>query len=279
MQPRRAYEVPLDTETALQLATRHHPSAFLAGGTSKRLRRPPPDLLVIDVSKLGLDAIHVGPQTLRVGATATLNRVLEQVVLRQVGNGILAEALEASGAPVWRNHATLGGRLMDANVDDALGAALTVLDARAVWQSASGAPPEARALEFVAGAPAGLLHAVEIVGREAWRFALESLRRATYDAPCVSVAVGMRAEAGRVAEVRVASSGVGLRLRRAERTEAALTGSAWPQESFKAAQEALVGEIRPHNDARATAVFRTQAARVLLGRALRRVATSDGEET
>ncbi len=274
----RAYEVPSDTRSALDLVSRRQPSAFLAGGTSRRLRRPDPELCLIDLCRLGLDGIDVGPQTFRIGATAPLERILEHFTLRTLANGVLAQALQSSGPPVWRRHATLGGRLLDPDSDDALGATLGVLGARAVWQAAADGPLDALELEALVEPREGLLHALEFDALDGWRFALESLRVVRSDSPCVSVAVGLRAQGGRVRDIRIAAGGAGLRLRRCATTEASLRSVAWPQESFAPAQNALLDEIQPPDDTRGSAAFRTHAAGVLLARALRSVATDHREE-
>ena len=278
MHPTRAYEMPEDPDAALALAAHHPPSAFLAGGTSERLRHPPFEWLLIDLSRLGLDTVDVGPSNFRLGATATLNRVLEHFAVRQLAEGILHEALEASGHAAWRNHATLGGRLMDWAVDDALTAVLVVLGARGVLQSLAGAAPETRALESLTDTQGGLLLRVEIETSAACRFALETLRLTTYDPPVVSVAAAIRVARGKVSEARIAAAGVGARLRRAQRTESALVGSVWPLESFESAQEALCADIQPQDDVRATARFRAHVAATLLGRALCRLAEPRSED-
>lgn len=266
----RAYRVPKDPGVALDLAARIAPSAFLAGGTSNAVRRAPADQTWIDLSAAGLDAVRVRGDGIELGAMATLNALLAPEV-GALADGVLRQAVEASGPEAWRNHATLGGRLLDPDVDDALAAALLVQDATAFWQTPDGATARFALGERPRTQPALLLR-VELPARPRWRFALESLRLTRFDTPVAAVAVGIESQDGRVTGARVAASGLGIRQQRAAGAESALDGAAWPSGDYDCALEAFAGDIEPRDDIRASAAFRGHVAAVLLGRALADIA-------
>ncbi|MQA87037.1 MAG: xanthine dehydrogenase family protein subunit M [Streptosporangiales bacterium] len=102
-----------DTAEALTAAAR--PGArLIAGGTELvnllKERIEQPDLLV-DISRLPLTDITVGPDGLHLGALARMSDVAAHPEVRS-GYPAIAQALELSASPQLRNMATMGGNLM-----------------------------------------------------------------------------------------------------------------------------------------------------------------------
>ena len=276
MHTRQAYLVPADADEALRFAAEHSPSLFLAGGTSRTLRFAAPRTTLIDLGALSLAAIRADDAHVAIGAMAPLARLLDSPRVRSLADGILATAVRSTGHPAWRNHATLGGRLMDRDADDALTAALVVQRCRARWQAAPGAAVKDVRLDELDEDRPGLLLEVQITPERGWRFALRALGLTAYDAPLAAVAAAIEIRDGRVHASRCAAAGLGIPCRRASHAQSALDGMTWPPTRFAAVQTAFRRDIRPIDDTRATAAFRVHVASVLLGRVLHDLATVAG---
>jgi xanthine dehydrogenase YagS FAD-binding subunit len=99
---------------ALDAAAAAQDSAFIAGGTDLMqlwkvgIMRPD---LVIDISRLPLDAVEVRADGITIGALARMSDVAEHPLIRARAPAI-AEALLASASPQIRNVATVGGNLL-----------------------------------------------------------------------------------------------------------------------------------------------------------------------
>lgn len=109
MQP-FAYRRPADLAEALALGATAD-AAFIAGGTDL-LQLWKADVaapgLVVDISRLDLDAVATGDDGITVGALARLADVADHPAMPRV----VAEALNASASGQLRNAATIGGNLM-----------------------------------------------------------------------------------------------------------------------------------------------------------------------
>ena len=126
------YQKPGDLPAALALLARSHPrSVALAGGTwlVPRLGKEVEAEAVVDLSDLGLDGIDRDPDTLRIGAMASLAAVSEDRTCRTLADGILARSAERDASINVRNQATVGGTVVVAPLDSELILALLALDA------------------------------------------------------------------------------------------------------------------------------------------------------
>ncbi len=121
-----AYHRPTTLEEALTLLTQPH-TLPLGGGT---LVNTPAfkaqDFAVVDLQSLGLDAIRATGNPLEIGATVSLQRLLDE-------SGLPAGLLQAIRleAPLnLRNQATVAGTIVAADGRSTFAAALLALDAR-----------------------------------------------------------------------------------------------------------------------------------------------------
>jgi xanthine dehydrogenase YagS FAD-binding subunit len=109
MQP-FAYRRATDLDEALRLGAGEH-AAFIAGGTdllqlwNAEIAAP---ALVVDISRLDLDAVTTDEGGITIGALARLADVAGHPAMPRV----VVEALEASASGQLRNAATVGGNLM-----------------------------------------------------------------------------------------------------------------------------------------------------------------------
>src|SRR6267154_3795265 len=113
MQP-FAYRRATDEREAIAIAAAQPGAAFVAGGTDfmqlwkAGISAPG---LVIDISRLPLDAVTVRPDRIAIGALARMSEVADHPAIRHDYRTI-AEALLASASPQVRNVATIGGNLL-----------------------------------------------------------------------------------------------------------------------------------------------------------------------
>ncbi len=270
-----AHTLPKSIDDALEIVQRDPgTSAYLAGGTALAERDDPRLETLVDLAPLGLDRIEtLGPE-LRVGAMVGLEIAKNCVPLQTLGNGILAHALDSTRTQIWRNQATLGGRIMEADPGDLVLPALMSLDASLCIMRAPRKPEERVPIHDVAMLePGDLLLAVTIPIASGWRHAAEWMRISALDRPVVACFVGLHVVDGRIDAARVASSGLGARPFRARSVESALCQRPASLESFESFQSALQSDMQPPGDLRASPPYRAQLGRVLLGRALRRAAS------
>lgn len=125
----REYHRPTTLEEALHLLQRTDIRTVpLAGGTELIGRGGAEIEAVVDLSALGLDFIERKGNTLRLGAMVRLQTIVER--LREVADGLLAEAARRMAGWNIRNMATLGGSLVGGGPHTPLSVSLAALGAR-----------------------------------------------------------------------------------------------------------------------------------------------------
>jgi putative selenate reductase FAD-binding subunit len=120
------YHRPQTLDADLALLAR--PNAFpLGGGTLLATRPPQADpISVVDLQSLGLDAIHKKGSNLEIGATVTLQALLEN----ERCPAALKPALKLESPLNVRNSATVAGALVSCDGRSPFATALLALDAR-----------------------------------------------------------------------------------------------------------------------------------------------------
>jgi CO/xanthine dehydrogenase FAD-binding subunit len=120
---------PAKMEEALDLLQRTDVRTLpLAGGTALVGRDDPDVEAVVDLAGLGLSFVERGGGVLRLGATVTLQTIVDD--LPDVGGGLLAECAHRMAGWHVRNAATLGGSLVGGGVHSPLSVALAALGAQ-----------------------------------------------------------------------------------------------------------------------------------------------------
>jgi carbon-monoxide dehydrogenase medium subunit len=135
------YHRPDSLEEALQLLTEHGDEAkVLAGGQSlipvMKLRLAAPAHLV-DIGRLGLDAIAESGDRLAIGALAR-HRDLERSDLLKARYPVMAAAAPLISDPIVRNLGTIGGSLCHADPAGDWGSVMLALRASVVLRSQRG---------------------------------------------------------------------------------------------------------------------------------------------
>jgi carbon-monoxide dehydrogenase medium subunit len=258
---------------------------LLAGGqsllASLAFRLSDPGTLV-DISRLReLRSIaQTGSATIRVGALTThaeLGR--HELIRRHVP--LLAEAVPLIAHPAIRNRGTLGGSLAFADPAAELPACCVALDGMIVARNAANAADERRipAAQFFTGLyatalkPYELIVAVEFpVAKPGERAAILELARRSGDYAVAGVAAKARLAGATLIEPRLVLFGVGDAPVVAERAMAAIGGQQVLPTTVAVAQAALDADLDPPADQHGGPHTKRHFARVLLARALARLA-------
>ncbi|MDX1482247.1 MAG: xanthine dehydrogenase small subunit [Woeseiaceae bacterium] len=218
---------------------------------------------------------------LDIGAAVTLTDAMPALVAHYPQ---LKELLLRYGSPPIRNAATLGGNIANGSpIGDsmpvllALGATLRLCKGGAVREVALDS--------FYTGYQASVLDAGEFLlsirlpkPRPETRFGCYKIsKRFDQDISAVCAAFHVTLDDGRIGTARVAFGGMAETPRRAEKTEAALTGRPFTRDGIAAAMSALDDDFDPISDQRASADYRRRVAANLLLRFLLD-ASGDAEE-
>jgi len=275
------YLIAGSVEEALRLmgglAEQGRSARFVAGGTDLAVQLAgnaaggQPHALV-DVSGipelLRLERAPGG--VLSIGAAVRLEILARSVDLP----ACLSQGARAIGSPQIRALGTLGGNLCNASPCGDTLAPVIALGGRLVL--ASVGRREVPAEEFFTGPKATVLRPGELLveilfagpamaGRSAFRGIGQREGQAISQ---VNVAVWLRAEGGRLAEVRAAAGSVAPTPVRLAAAEKLLRGRAWSQGLGREAGQAAAEEVRPIDDVRAPAAYRRLLTAALLREAL-----------
>ncbi len=195
------YHRPSTIEEAIKLLKRANIATFpLAGGTV--INRPSPEpIAVVDLQALGLNAITTNGKTLEIGATASLQSIIEEDNIPEA----LATAIHQETHFNLRQVASIAGTLIAADGRSTLATTMLALDAQATLQP-GGEQVSLGDLLLTRGErfPGRLVTQVSIPLNI--KAAFESIARSPADLPVICVAVAQW-PSGRT---RVAVGGWGL---------------------------------------------------------------------
>ena len=272
----REYLVPSSLSEAIGLLQRHGPDLLvMAGGTvamplvNEGISLPE---RVMSLKRAGLDGIAAADGSLRIGATTTLTRLLEQDAVP-----LLAEAARHTASWTVRNMGTVGGNLFTPPPGGDIAVALLALDARVRLAGPGGErviPLADLFTGFMTSALATdeLLAAIEVPMTPRETAFLKFGRKQANTPAVVTVAVALTREQGRVREARIALGAAGPYPIRATDAEAALAGSPLDPATIDRAAEAAARESQPFTDAIASAWYRRRMVGVFVRRALEQIA-------
>jgi xanthine dehydrogenase small subunit len=257
---------------------RQQPDAWLlAGGTDLGLRisveREVPAAVICTLDVPELNVVDASPAGLRIGAAVPYRRLLS-LCAAEPGFGPLADLLRRLGSRQIRSMGTLGGNLGTASpIGDAL-PPLLALDAIVTLAGPAGVR-ELPVDDFLLGYRRTALRDDGEVIRDIRLprplpnafFACDKLsRRHDQDIATVGLSVHLVCAEDRIIAVRVAHGGLGPKCARSPGAEAAFNEGAFAASDFDRAAQALMDEITPLDDVRATAHYRKRAAGNLLRR-------------
>ncbi len=252
----------------------------LAGGTNMivdlRARTVAPSALVSIGKVSGMCGIEIADGRVRMGGRTTVSDMLRSAELGAVAPS-LVESARLFGGQMVRNTATVAGNICSGSPAADLVPPLLVLDADVTLTSRSGSRTLALA-DFFHGYKQMERRPDELLTEVSWPVPLETaanlfykLARRKGDAiTVVGVAVAMAVEAGKCRGVRIALGSVAPIVKRAIAAEKMLEGVVLTPESIEAASRTVVEEVRPLDDVRASAGYRSHCVHVLTRRLLTR---------
>lgn len=177
-----AYHRPQSLDEALEFLS--HPNTFPLGGGTLLSHRQVESIEVVDLQALGLNRVGMQGNNLEIGATATLQQLLEDP---NCAAGLkLALKLEA---PLnIRNAATTAGSIVSCDGRSAFATVMLALDAKMEIRSASGAVRTLNIGDYLPLRPHGLITTITIPAQV--KLAFEYVARTSGDKPivCVSLA-------------------------------------------------------------------------------------------
>jgi CO/xanthine dehydrogenase FAD-binding subunit len=185
-----AYHRPRTIEEAITLLSRPSPRTVPLGGGTLLSHDKGEPVEVVDLQALGLDRITEQGKSLEIGATTTLQSLLEHGGTR----ASMHTALKLEAPLNLRNAATVAGAIVSCDGRSTFVTALLTLDARlsVLYPAPKGREPGAReetlALgDFLPLRPAGLITRIIIPAQA--RLAFEYVSRTPSDKPIVCAAV------------------------------------------------------------------------------------------
>jgi CO/xanthine dehydrogenase FAD-binding subunit len=250
---------------------------ILAGGQSLvpmlnfRLLRP---AILVDINRVpGLSFIEETADSIRVGAL-TRHFAIETSPLIARHLPVLSCAMTHVAHLAIRNRGTIGGSLSHADPAAELPMMALLLDAKLCVASASGARVVA-ARDFFLDTMTADLDGTELLTeielpklplQTGWGF--EEVARRHGDFALAAVAATLTVADGKIAQARIALTGVGPTALRAAEAESLLVGQALESGPTKRAIEAVREAIAPVTDLHASSDYRRHLAGVLTGRTL-----------
>ena len=267
----RSYHRPVAIEEALSLAAQ---GVVPLGGGTRLFTSAAEVPNVLDLAALRLSRVQVEDGDLVLGASTTLQDVIDAPVAYEATAGLLPAACRAqSPSRLVRALATLAGEAVHAAHDSEVVAALLALNAVFVVDRQDGRL-ESPALRFVKSssedlAGGALVTSVFVPGAPQGT-ALERLAVLPSAPSQVSAAVAVSFSGDRCSRARLVVTGLQGPPARILEAEGRVEGSAARESDVEAAADAVAAVAPFREDAHASAEYRRRVARVLMARALQR---------
>ncbi len=280
----RRFYAPVSEDELAAVLLRAPAARILAGGTDLALevtkQHRDLDTLIHVGGVRGLADVAESAAHLEIGAAAPYGDAMAAIAAAYPEFG---EVLRRLGSEQIRNVATMGGNIANASPIGDTPPLLLALGASVVLRK--GAARRELALDdfFLAYrktalAPGEFIARIRIPkSRAGLRFAAYKVsKRFDQDISAVCGAFAIETAGGTVRVARVAFGGMAATPKRAAGCEAALVGRPWSEATVAAAAAALERDFAPISDMRASARYRTAAARNLLWRFFRSEALPPG---
>ncbi|MGN6413073.1 FAD binding domain-containing protein [Flexivirga sp.] len=272
------YAAPASVDEALALLAEHGDDAkIIAGGQSLlpvlRLRLNAPEFL-IDLGRIeALRGVRDDGDHLVIGAMTTHAAVASEPLVAQHA-ALLGQAVRTVADAQVRNRGTFGGALAHADPAGDVGAPALALDAQFVIAGQGGGTRTVGASDFfvdlfeTAIGEDELLTEVRIPKHTGWGAHYEKFVRIAQQWSIVAVAATVRAEAGTIAEAKVALTNMGSTPIRATGVEQALQGQPATEDAIRSAVADVADGTNPPSDLNGDADYRKHLAQVLTRRAV-----------
>jgi xanthine dehydrogenase small subunit len=268
----RTWLSPRSADELAQAYLEHPDATIVAGATDvglwvTKLRKPLPTLISVS-EVVELKALEETAEGLRIGAGVRYVDAIEAIARLYPDLGVMMRRL---GSTQVRNSGTIGGNIANGSPIGDMPPALIAAGATLVLRRGDERrkmlledffldyqKQDRRPGEFVEAVIAPKLGA----GRIFKVFKLS--KRFDQDISAVCGAFSLAIEGGVVTDARIAFGGMAATPKRAKACEATLIGQPWSEATIDAAMAALDTDYKPMSDMRASAAYRSLAARNML---------------
>ncbi|MCJ7551710.1 MAG: FAD binding domain-containing protein [Anaerolineae bacterium] len=266
------YKRPTKIEDAVALVHSNANAVYLGGGAWTVAQGDPSLEFVVDLQDLGLGYVKATLAEIQIGATASLQALIDHPDAGALANGLLARAAGYVQSRNLREQGSVGGTLIVADAAEPLTTALLVLDAEIRY--ADPVVHKAPFMSFVAyrdrliktRALITELRVQRPPARSATGF--EVVGRSPRDKPIVCAAAYVEVEEGLPNVVRVAVGGAHAQPIRLHKTEHLLSGQFLTSDKVTQAVAPALVDLLPVADFRGSAEYRLSMAGVLARRAI-----------
>lgn len=241
---------------------------------------------IIYINNIGLNYIKKEDGKIKIGATTTLAELLKNKVISENAS-VLKDAVKVMGSMAIRNAATIGGNLVNASPAADSAIPLMILDAELVLKSNED-ERTVKVEEFFTGPGETVLKSNEILveiiipvcsGKSVFK---KLGKRKSETLSIVNTGARVVLEEGYCKEARIAIGSVAPTPLRCRNAEKILENKKITEEVIQSAVDAVIEDISPIDDQRATAWYRKQVAGVLMKRTLNEacnvIPEEEGEE-
>lgn len=266
------YRRPSSIEDAVALVQSSPNAVYLSGGAWTVAQGDPTLEMVVDLQDLGLDYIEATLEDIRIGATASLQAVIDHADAGSLAQGLLSSAIGYVQSRNLREQGSVGGTLITAGPADPLTTALLVLDVQMFY--ADPVVHKAPFMSFVAYRNRLINTQVLLTELRIQRpparsaTAFEVVGRSPKDKPIVCAAAYIEVDEGLPAAVRIAVGGAHARPTRLHKTEHMLRGQLLSRERVAHALKPALEELEPVADFLGSVEYRLAMAEVLAQRAI-----------
>ena len=270
----RKFFAPVSADEFAAVLTENPEATILAGGTDIGLWVTKQHRELSSVIYAGRAAdicdVKMSDTHIDVGGAATLTEAVPVIVRHYPG---FDELFRRFASPPIRNAGTLGGNIANGSpIGDSM-AALMVVDTSLVLRCGE-VEREISLNDFYHDYMVNDLQPGEFVARILIPLPTDNARvssqkwskRFDQDISAISTAFRLVLDDGKVTSFRMACGGLAATVRRATKTEAAITGKTWSSETVEAACVKLTEDFSPISDMRASADIREVAVQNLLRR-------------
>ena len=271
----RDFFYPETLKEALKLLSENEGNSQLnvpvAGSTGIVFSKNPKITGLVDINRLGLDYIKKENGSIKIGASATVQKISRSKALQSVAGGILSKAAGSIGSRLIRNSCTIGGNISGLRIWSDLPAPLLVLDAKIKAQSEKGEriiPAE----EFFSKTPSKILNPSELVTEiiipvpEKSAGSFIKFVRTKVDYTFMDTAFYMELKDGKIINPGLSVSAVTLLPVRLKAIEEFLNGKALDEKLLEEVSKKAEEEINPIKTYKTTVEYRKHLAGVLIKR-------------
>ncbi|MBN1874549.1 MAG: FAD binding domain-containing protein [Anaerolineae bacterium] len=268
----KTYYRPTRIEEAVILAQSSPNAVYLGGGAWTVAQGSTQLETVVDLQSLPLNEIKGELEGIQIGATATLQGIIDHPDTCAFADGILAQAAMYTQSRNLREQGTLGGTLIVAGPADPLTTVLLVLDSEVHYLDP--ALHKVPFTSFVAYRDRLINTRVLVtqvyIKRPKRRHAaaFEVVGRSPKDKPIVCAAAYITVEEGLPAEICIAVGGADARPARLHKMEHLLKRQLLTEEKVVQALTVGLTQLTPFDDFRGSAEYRLAMAEVLVRRAV-----------